>query len=580
VLNFNPYFALASRSTLPGPAVTRPNTARRVLMIRSALAVALVSLACLFSVAEDVVFRMEPPQPGRLAPFTVRADRRLSLPPDIAPGGTAVEIRTGDVLVPFLKPMDPADVRLLATLYEEDGDTPLARSPLTLFAATWALVFLWAYLLALPRGGYRRAASAPVLLTLLLLQMLVIKGLLLFTTLPIECLPLGLLPFLVVAMDQGRITAVGTVAAGVVLSGFAGNLAPELTTEWLLVGLTAVMAAPKRLKLGAATRAGVLTGLVQVIYLLLSGDAWRGLSTLLPPAGGISLEWLKTAAAHPAAVRSAWALGGALVAAGAAGVLLPFLSAGRNLGSTLTLRRYSDLDQPLLRRLFAEAPGTYQHSMNVAYLAQAAGTVIGANPLLLRIGAYYHDIGKVGRPEGFIENQVNGTNLHDRIDPFESIAIIHGHLIEGVRMAREARLPESVIQLVEQHHGTQVVEYFFQKARKLGARAPADEREFRYPGPKPRTIEAAVLMIADAVEAASRTVTTPGRATFDKLVRFIIVKRIADGQFGECVLDTRDLEAITRAMVDALEASFHARIRYPWQQAGAPDPDPAARRAG
>jgi hypothetical protein len=216
--------------------------------------------------------------------------------------------------------------------------------------------------------------------------------------------------------------------------------------------------------------------------------------------------------------------------------------------------------------------------MNVAYLAQAAGNAIGANPLLLRIGAYYHDIGKVGRPEGFIENQVNGTNLHDRIDPYESIAIIHGHLTRGVQIAREARLPETVIELIEQHHGTQAVEFFYQKASKLKSREPVREQDFRYPGPKPRTIEAALLMIADAVEAASRTLKAPGRPAFDKLVRFIIVKRIADGQLGECVLDTRDIEAITRAMVDALEASFHARIRYPWQQASAPES--AARRDG
>jgi len=154
-----------------------------------------------------------------------------------------------------------------------------------------------------------------------------------------------------------------------------------------------------------------------------------------------------------------------------------------------------------------------------------------------------------------------------------------GHLRQGVQTARDARLPEAVIELIEQHHGTQVVEYFFQKALKLKSREIVREQDFRYPGPKPHTIEAALLMIADAVEAASRTLKVPGRAAFDKLVRFIIVKRIADGQFGECVLDTRDIEAITHAMVDALEASFHARIRYPWQQPSSV-PDPAVRRAG
>jgi putative nucleotidyltransferase with HDIG domain len=371
-------------------------------------------------------------------------------------------------------------------------------------------------------------------------------------------------------MNQGRITAVGVAMAGVLISGLAVGRSWDLTVAWLMVGLTAVAVGPKDLRLGPALRAGVLIGLVYVIFLLLAGEDWRGLSHLLPPPAGVDLEWLGAVAAHPAAARSAGAMAAGLSSAMAALLLFPFLRAGRNIGSTLTLRRFSDLDQPLLKRLFAEAPGTYQHSMNVAYLAQAAGNAIDANPLLLRIGAYYHDIGKVDRPDGFIENQVSGDNLHDRIDPYESIAIIHGHLLQGVRMAREARLPAAVVDLIEQHHGTQSVEFFHQKAVKLASREAVREQDFRYPGPTPRTVEAALLMIADAVEAASRTLKAPGRPAFDKLVRFIIVKRIADGQFADCVLDTRDIEAITRAMVDALEASYHARIRYPWQQAPPP----------
>jgi putative nucleotidyltransferase with HDIG domain len=550
-------------------------------MIRSALAVALVSLACLFSVSEGLMLALYPPQIGQAAPFTVRADRRFRLEPSETvgvPTGSdapeAVEYRTGDVLVPFLKPMDAEDLRRIRTLVDLQGKTLLSQTPLALFVAVWAIGFLGSFLLALPRGGYRRAASPSVLLTLLILQLLTIEALILFTPLPIESLPIGLLPLLVVAMNQGRITAVGVAMAGILISVLAVGRSWDFTIAWLLVGLTAVAVGPKKLQFGSALRAGVLIGLVNVLFLLLAGDDWRGLSSLLPPQAGVNLEWLGAVATHPAAVRSGWAMAAGLASAGVALLLYPFLRAGRNIGSTLTLRRFSDLDQPLLKRLFAEAPGTYQHSMNVAYLAQAAGNVIDANPLLLRIGAYFHDIGKVDRPDGFIENQVNGSNLHDRIDPYESIAIIHGHLLQGVRMAREARLPPTVIDLIEQHHGTQSVEFFHQKAVKLASRETVREQDFRYPGPKPRTIEAALLMIADAVEAASRTLKAPGRSAFDKLVRFIIVKRIADGQFGDCVLDTRDIEAITLAMVDALEASFHARIRYPWQQTGSPQAAP------
>lgn len=545
-------------------------------MIRSALAVALVLLACLFSVSEELFFSLDPPRQGQAAPFSVRADRRFSVgspeaegPPD-APG--IVTYRTGDVLVPFRQPMDAEALRLIRALGDLQGRGLLSQSPLALFVAVWSIVFLGSFLLALPRGGYRRSASPSVLLALLILQLLTVKALMLFTTLPIECLPIGLLPLLVVAMNQGRITAVGVAMAGVLVSALAVGRSWDLTVAWLMVGLTAAAVGPKDLRLGPALRAGMLIGLVYVIFLLLAGEDWRGLSHLLPPPAGVDLEWLGAVAAHPASVRSAGAMAAGLSSAMAALLLFPFLRAGRNISSTLTLRRFSDLDQPLLKRLFAEAPGTYQHSMNVAYLAQAAGNAIDANPLLLRIGAYYHDIGKVGRPDGFIENQVNCDNMHDRIDPYESIAIIHGHLLQGVRMAREARLPADVIALIEQHHGTQSVEFFHQKAVKLASREAVREQDFRYPGPKPRTVEAALLMIADAVEAASRTLKAPGRPAFDKLVRFIIVKRIADGQFADCVLDTRDIEAITRAMVDALEASYHARILYPWQQSSSAQP--------
>jgi len=555
-------------------------------MIRSTLAVALVSIVCLFSFTPELVLSLYPPRPGTLAPFTLRADRRLSLPaldgteaPETSEAPRVVDYRAGEVVVPFLKVLDGADVRRIEALTERQGDAFLARTPLALFLAVWAVGFLGTFLLALPRGGYRRAASPPLLLALLIVQTVTVTGMMRFTAWPVQILPVALLPFLVVAMAQGRITAVGATAAGILIGALAVGRSWETSLTWLVAGLTAVMAAPKRLGFASALRAGLLVGLVQVILLLLAGEDWRGLSALVPPPDGMSSGWFAALAAHPAAVRSAWALAAGLLSGGMALVLFPFLSAGRTIGSTLSLRRFSDLDQPLLKRLFAEAPGTYQHCMNVAYLAQAAGDAIGANPLLLRIGAYFHDIGKVTRPEGYVENQVSGDNLHDRIDPYESIAIIHGHLTGGVRIAREARLPGPVIDLIEQHHGTQVVDYFYQKAHRLKSREPVREQDFRYPGPKPRTIEAALLMIADAVEAASRTLKAPGRPAFDKLVRFIIVKRIADGQFAECILDTRDIEAITLAMVDALEASFHTRIRYPWQQGGS-SPQPAVRRAG
>jgi putative nucleotidyltransferase with HDIG domain len=411
-----------------------------------------------------------------------------------------------------------------------------------------------------------------LLLSLLILQGVIFKALLLFTSLPVDSLPLALLPLLVIGMNQGRVTAVGTFLVGVVLAALFIGQSSEILTSFVVVGLTAIMLAPKNLRLRSTVLPCLLIGVVHALLLTLHRADW----TAIPLTINLPEEWspaaLLSLAANPWVAPRAWAFMGGILSGALALLLLPVLRVGRSIGSTFTLRRFSDLDQPLLKRLFAEAPGTYQHSMNVAYLAQAAGTAVGANPVLLRIGAYFHDIGKIQEPTGYIENQLNGVNLHDTLDPYDSIEIITGHVKEGVLICRDVRLPGAVIDLIQQHHGTQVVDFFFQKALQLKPKGGVAEDDFRYPGPKPQSVEAALLMIADAVEAASRSLKAPDRAAFEKLVRLIVVQRITDSQFSECVLDTRDIDAIIRSLVDALEAAFHSRIPYPWQQAPAARP--------
>ena len=199
---------------------------------------------------------------------------------------------------------------------------------------------------------------------------------------------------------------------------------------------------------------------------------------------------------------------------------------------------------------------------------QSAGEAIGADTLLLRIGAYYHDIGKMMNPNLFIENQFEGENPHDVLEPRESARIIIKHVRHGMRIGQEAGLPKVVGDLIVQHHGTQLMEYFYNIAAKTYPKSTIQEEEFRYPGPKTQSVEAAVLMLADAVEAASRSIQDPNRKKFRKMVRLIMFKRIVDGQFSDCDLSTRDLTKVVDALVDALEASFHSRVRYPWQGKG------------
>jgi putative nucleotidyltransferase with HDIG domain len=543
-------------------------------MIRATLILFLVLFNFAACFVEEIYLTVRPLQRGQSAPFTLRADRPLALPapdPHGAPTGAPAlaqdaDFQAGDVLVPFLKRIDERDQQLIRAFEDQRSAAVFRESPLILFVNIWMVVFLGFFLFALPRGGYKRAVSHPLLLVLLILHGLVLKGLLLFTAFPVEGLPLALLPLLVIGLNQGRVTALGTLLVGVLLAALFVGRSYDILTGFLVIGLTAIMLAPNTLRLRSALLPCLLIGVVHAVFLALQRADWAAmvLTTHLPDEW--NLEALLSLAANPWAAQSAWAFMGGVSSGALALLLLPVLKAGWAVGSTVTLRRFSDLDQPLLKRLFAEAPGTYQHSMNVAYLAQAAGEAIGASPLLLRIGAYFHDIGKIQHPEGYVENQLNGVNLHDTLDPYESIEIITGHVQKGVLICRDARLPAPVIDLVQQHHGTQTVDFFFEKAKKSKPEGSVREDDFRYPGPKPQSVEAALLMIADAVEAASRSLKAPSRPAFDKLVRFIVVKRIADSQFSECVVDTRDIDAIIRSLVDALEVSFHSRIRYPWQQ--------------
>jgi putative nucleotidyltransferase with HDIG domain len=211
------------------------------------------------------------------------------------------------------------------------------------------------------------------------------------------------------------------------------------------------------------------------------------------------------------------------------------------------------------------APGTYHHSLMLAELAEAAAEAIGANPLVCRVGAYYHDIGKVKKPAYFIENQMDAMNRHDKLSPSLSSLIVISHVKEGIEMALEHRLPVAIVDLIPQHHGTRLVTYFYERAKESQDPDLGDvkEEDYRYPGPKPQTREAAILMVADAVEAADRTLTDPTPARVLGLVQRIVNHIFIEGQLSECDLTLKDLHQIARAMVRVLTAVHHHRVDYP-----------------
>jgi putative nucleotidyltransferase with HDIG domain len=245
--------------------------------------------------------------------------------------------------------------------------------------------------------------------------------------------------------------------------------------------------------------------------------------------------------------------------------LLPVVERSFSFVTDISLLEYADGSHPLLQELVRRAPGTYTHSMTVATLAEAAAEAIGANPLLVRVGSYFHDIGKMLKPHYFIENQ-NGENRHDALEPALSTLVIIGHVKDGIALAQQYGLPRPIIDTIAQHHGTTLVEYFYREAMRncdLNGSNPDLESCFRYPGPKPQTREQGIVMLADAVESTSRSLNGPTPGSLRKLVHDTLMKRLLDGQFEESGLTLTELHIIEEALCKSLIALFHARIKYP-----------------
>ncbi|MBC7335055.1 MAG: HDIG domain-containing protein, partial [Clostridia bacterium] len=242
---------------------------------------------------------------------------------------------------------------------------------------------------------------------------------------------------------------------------------------------------------------------------------------------------------------------------------LPFLESAFGITSAAKLLELANPNQPLLRRLLLEAPGTYHHSLLVANLAEAAADALGADALLARVASFYHDIGKLRRPYFFIENQLTAENPHDKLTPSLSTLIITAHIKDGLEMAREAKLPPVIRDVIAQHHGSSLVTYFYHKATAEGRGEAVPEAEFRYDSPKPRSKEAAIVMLADSVEASARSLQKPTPARLEGLVRRIIREKLEDGQLDECALTFQELDKIALAFTRSLSGIFHSRIEYP-----------------
>ncbi len=362
---------------------------------------------------------------------------------------------------------------------------------------------------------------------------------------------------LAVLLDAG----VGLVMLAL-LSVMAGSVTglPEVGAYVFLGGLVGLIVIRRGERVSHYVQAGIAIAIVNVVVVTsfsLLGDR--------DAAGWVQLLFASVAAAA----------GAAILAFGSFAVL------GNIFGITTSyqLMELANPSQPLLRRLLLETPGTYHHSLMVGNLAERAAETIGADPLVVRVAAYYHDIGKLANPSAFIENQSAGqSNPHDDLAPEESAAILAAHVANGIDIGYQYKLPKPVISFIPQHHGTGLMSYFYSKAREeaiAASGAPAgshlaeaaadavDEARFRHRGPKPQSREGAILMLSDSVEASVRSLGSHDEAAIRAMVSRIIAERLDDGQFDECDLTLRDLDRIREAFIAQLLGMYHRRIEYP-----------------
>jgi cyclic-di-AMP phosphodiesterase PgpH len=466
------------------------------------------------------------------------------------------EIDQGQVIVPFGTKVTEADLAKIRALGLDDTrpDVAALGGWLLLSGLLVALVIAW---LRIFRPEYWHRNNVVLLIWLLLalatfaLQLTAGRAALPFI------LPLAAVGVLVAVLLDAE-TAVVVTAVIAIVAGAVNGPSLELGTYALLGGLAGILAIRRGDTLQAFIQAGaaifVVEAVVVTAFSLLGERDLTGVVQLIGAAG------LSAGGATVAAVGSFAVLGNVF-----------------GLMTVFQLLELANPSQPLLRRLLVETPGTYHHSLMVGNLAERAAEAIGADPLITRVAAYYHDVGKLANPVAFIENQSGGENVHDILEPQESAQILKQHVVDGIDIAYQSKLPKALIAFIPQHHGTSVMAFFLAKAREEAA-APfggletaegrraaeaVDVRRFRHAGPKPQSREAALLMLADGVEASVRSLASRDEPAIRTMVARIINDRMEDAQFDECDLTLRDIGTVNEAFVSQLLGMYHQRVAYP-----------------
>lgn len=361
--------------------------------------------------------------------------------------------------------------------------------------------------------------------------------------------PAAMAPMLIKVLINERLAIIQTVILGISGSilfnqGITGTLNVTVAIYIIASGLAGILYLRHQNQRSKILQAGLFVSLVNLFVIialvLLRNSQYSGLEY------GINLL-----------VAFLSGISSAVLTIG----LLPFFEAGFGVLSTMKLIELSNPNHPLLRKILTEAPGTYHHSVMVANLAESACEAVGANGLLARVGCYYHDIGKTKRPKFFIENQINIENPHDKLPPMTSKNIIIAHATDGADMLKKHKMPKEIIDIAEQHHGTTLLKFFYHKAKQNSGEVK--EADYRYPGPKAKTKESAIIGIADSVEAAVRSMSNPTHEQIETLVKSIISDRLQDGQLNDCDITLKELNVVGESFCETLKGIFHSRIEYP-----------------
>ncbi len=387
-----------------------------------------------------------------------------------------------------------------------------------------------------------------LMLTLVLLAVSMIVAVAFFIarteSLSLYLVPIAIAPIILTIIFDSRVGLMTTTTLALMVGFINGN-----DFEYVVASITAGSMAVFSVRDVKNRSQFFLTtpGLVFASYLfitlgftLLTADGWDGwLTDMSFVAGSVVLIWLT----YP---------------------LILLFEKLFKVTTDVSLLELNDNNHPLLKLLMTQAPGTFQHSLQVANLAEAAASAIGANSLLCRVGALYHDVGKTDRPEYFVENQMGGPNEHDKLKPRMSVLVIKNHVAQGVKLAEENTLPEIVIDFIKTHHGTSVIRFFYEKARdQAESDTEVREEDFRYEGPLPHTKETGILLLADGVEASAKAMSDPTYTKLENLVNRIVDERLAEGQLNNCPLTFQDLRIIKETFRTILVGVYHQRIKYP-----------------